>query len=816
MTRRGTEKAAPSIGPEPRATIVQVGPASTPPEASGSGALRLEGQVIDEHEQPVPGATVTLWPKNRIAVTREGDGSFAFDGLVAAQYRVVATKDDLTSEPTLVTLTEKNDPVIVHMRAGSTVVVHVLELDGGAPIANATVAEQYGRKATTGPDGIATLRGVGPLMAAVTASAPGHMSVQDSVVLGAEPNAKVERTIKLPRGASVSGVVLDPDDKPVASASIYAEASGSNAGHQIKAASDATGAWKFDALAAGKYALVADSEVYAQAPAQYIEVDGVHEHSGVIVHVITGAQLVGTVLNANGKPSIGASVSLVNDQDWHSTAKTDDHGKFKMLGTPAGAFHIWARNGAEASPRSRVDLVVNKRVEVLVKLEDSSIAGAVVDTKGEPVAEVTVYARPTTFGRDPGRMETTDSAGHFDFGGLPQGEYEVIARRPDEPMEGVPGKGQTVKTGDRSVKIVVEAVTSIIGRVVLDNHPVPSFGIVVSDRGNEMQWRQSFPSPITAPDGRFAKRAAAGDRTVVVFGKGFARKLIDVDVKEGNVTDLGDVVVDHGQRVTGHVVDSTGAPVEGATVTVYQQAMVRITQPSEFVESLQGGASATTDSAGAYTIEGIPPPTKMPQQPTALPNRIGASHPSHGVAPARDLSEGETTVDFVLKETGGIDGKIVGPASDHQNVWAALAKHQGEPEHSDIQRDRTFHFDKLAAGDYELTITRQNWDGYVPPPTRVTVVAGQRTNATITLPESVTLHVHIIDGTCDVVVLLKPGTDAPDPSNMLGRAICDGDHADVANVPPGRYRVCMDEKHCASVTTTSTPATQTVEIHAKP
>jgi hypothetical protein len=51
---------------------------------------------------------------------------------------------------------------------------------------------------------------------------------------------------------------------------------------------------------------------------------------------------------------------------------------------------------------------------------------------------------------------------------------------------------------------------------------------------------------------------------------------------------------------------------------------------------------------------------------------------------------------------------------------------------------------------------------------------------------------------------------------MLGRAICDGDHADVANVPPGRYRVCMDEKHCASVTTTSTPATQTVEIHAKP
>jgi hypothetical protein len=818
MTCRGNGGSTPSSPHEPRAAVVQVGPVSpSAPTTVAAGTLRLEGQVIDEQQRPVGAANVVLWIKDQRTATSEGDGSFAFDGLAAGQYRLVATKDDLTSEPTVVTLTEKSEPVIIHVRIGATVVVHVMEAEGGAPIANAIVSEHYGRKATTGPDGVATLHGVGPLVAALTATAPGHASVEDSFAVGSQPTSTIQRTIKLPRGAPVGGVVLGPDEKPVARASIYAESTGLAASRPFKIESDANGAWKFEALAAGRYALTADSEDYGQAAPQYVELDGVHERTGLVVHVATGAQLVGTVVNADGTPSVSANVSLVSDQDWHSSVKTDEQGKFKMLGTPAGAFHIWARNGTQASPRSRVDLVLNKRVEVKLKLEESSIAGTVVDTKGEPVAEVSVFARPVSFGRDPGRMETTDSHGHFDFGGVPQGEYEVTAHRPDELMEANPGKGQTVKAGDRSVKIVVSSVTSIIGRVVLDNHPVQSFGVVVSDRGDETRWRQSFTSPITAADGLFVKRGVpAGARTVVVFGKGFARKLIDTDVKEGKATDLGDIVVDHGQRIRGHVIDSSGAPVEGATVIVFQQSSVRVMNPGAFLESLQGGATTTTDASGAYMIEGIPPPTKMLQQPRAFPNRIGASHPSRGIAPSRDLADSDATVDFVLQDTGGLDGKIVGPPSDHENVWAGLANHQGDQAHAKIERDRTFHFNKLVAGDYELRITRQNWDGYVLPPTHVTVVSGQRASATITLPDSVTLRVHVVDGKCQMVLLLKPGTDAPDLRTWLGRSFCDGDHADVANVPPGNYRVCIDDKHCAAVTATKTPATQDVEIHAKP
>jgi hypothetical protein len=287
MTCRGTDHSVPQTARESPVTIVHTAPASpaSPPTARAR-TLRLEGQVIDEQQRPVAAASVALWTTERPTIASEADGSFAFDGLAAGQYRLVATKDDLTSEPTLVTLTDKNEPVIIHMRVGATVVVRVIEADGGAPIASATVSEHYGRKATTGLDGIATLRGIGPTIAALTATAPGHASIEDSFAVGSDPTSPIQRTITLPRGAPLGGVVLGPDEKPVASASIYAEPAGRSADRQIKVESDASGTWKFEALARGKYALTADSESYGQAPAQYVEVDGVHERSGVIVHVV--------------------------------------------------------------------------------------------------------------------------------------------------------------------------------------------------------------------------------------------------------------------------------------------------------------------------------------------------------------------------------------------------------------------------------------------------------------------------------------------------------------------------------------------------
>src|SRR5262245_15109520 len=45
------------------------------------GTLRLEGQVVDENDKPVAGATVVLSSNPPRTATSEDDGGFAFDAL---------------------------------------------------------------------------------------------------------------------------------------------------------------------------------------------------------------------------------------------------------------------------------------------------------------------------------------------------------------------------------------------------------------------------------------------------------------------------------------------------------------------------------------------------------------------------------------------------------------------------------------------------------------------------------------------------------------------------------------------------------------
>ena len=54
------------------------------------GALRLEGQVVDQDDKPVAGATVTLSSNPPRTAKSEEDGGFAFDALVARPYTLTA------------------------------------------------------------------------------------------------------------------------------------------------------------------------------------------------------------------------------------------------------------------------------------------------------------------------------------------------------------------------------------------------------------------------------------------------------------------------------------------------------------------------------------------------------------------------------------------------------------------------------------------------------------------------------------------------------------------------------------------------------
>src|SRR3954470_21979408 len=137
-----TEAAAPSAPGAGRRDRPQRGdPAEIPRvviDDDPRGTLRLEGQVIDAEDHPVGGATVVIASNPPRSLLTEGDGSFAFDGLIARPYTLLARAAQGVAGPITARLTARSEPVVLRLRPAARLTVTVVGGDGKA-ITGATV-----------------------------------------------------------------------------------------------------------------------------------------------------------------------------------------------------------------------------------------------------------------------------------------------------------------------------------------------------------------------------------------------------------------------------------------------------------------------------------------------------------------------------------------------------------------------------------------------------------------------------------------------------------------------------------------------------
>ena len=671
-----------------KAVVPRAAPAPVKDEVV-AGGLRLEGQVIDEHQQPIDGATVVLELAEPRLATTTADGSFAFDGLRAGRYRVHARAGDRAGKAE-VRLSATSDPAIVRMRRGDTLVVHVV--DDRGPVANAEVTLWRDLPVRTNADGVATFAGVraGEFFDMIEAKADGYAPSRLTITLSDDPGAFVERTIKLTRGAPLGGTVVGPDGAPVPHAHV-AVASASRRGDSDGAIADDKGAWHVDAVGAGKYTLTATSEVYGPARGVELAVDGTTPRRDIVLHVAVDAQLVGTVVDAAGAPVTGATVLFGTGMGGGTTHRSDATGHFEVLGFPAGKHEVMAYEGTRASPVAEIEVGEDERVEVRLVLQEAAIAGVVVDERGEPVAEANVKALPAhgmTLSYN--NNDTTDSHGRFAMTGIASGEYDVSAIRAEQSIRAY--GGTRLHTGTTDARIVLPASATLTARVTLDGAPVPYFGVMLSTSGAPIGQAKG----IRDPDGRLALHDLSVQTTsVIVAAPGAAQRVIKgVKLEAGKTTDLGDIALAHGQRVAGHVYDTSHAPVAGARVALGMPMPVEIDQDA-LLAMFRGTYEATTDAQGAFAFDGVTPNAR---------DKLSATHPTLGASAALDLPTGDATVDLVLAGAGGIDGLVEG-FTDMLGAVTARGGSGTTPRIADVDRAGMFHFDNVVPGDYTLAVS---------------------------------------------------------------------------------------------------------------
>lgn len=681
------------------------------------GSLVLEGQVLDHADRPVGGATVVIDSQPQRTVTTEDDGSFSVDGLTARDYEVTASHTSGVAGPVTARLSTYSDPVVLRLVSPGQVTVRVIDAATREPIGNAQVEVRAPivAEASTGDDGIANLSPVVRGHWNVVAHAANHARAHGAVIIGDSP---ASLTLTMETGFTVHGRVVDESGAPVPSARVWALSS-SDWTDGVSPERDGTtsaddGSFTLTGLAMGTYRLWARARGFAPGSSAAITVG---PRAEVTITLAAAATLRGRVVYMDGRPAASAVVHafLANDT---ATTHTADDGSFLMTDLPRTKLKVLGRTDDASCWSVPVDLTGGSG-EVTLRLDLSAfVAGLVVDSAGDPIEAAQIDIELVEPGSRFVRSELTDGAGQFRIGGLPEGDYKIVATRPgiDPSSAQEPVRAHT----GTSVRIVLGSPGALKARVTFQDGSSPE---LITARLGEGNQGRAFT------DGKIQISAVApGQYDLRIEGAEIVpRDAVRVTVAENRETDLGTIVVERGRNVDGVVVDRNGAPVAGAEIVAAPALLGTgiAADSGTRAPALQSEIKrATSNASGTFQLRGL----------AATPLTVVASHSAIGRSQPETLTPSATgPLRLILNATGSIDGTMTlngGPvpgmvaAQPHVSPLAMSVVVAG--------KDGDFHFDRLAPGIYSVSaIAGDPLSGAPFTPARVEVASGSPTRITL-------------------------------------------------------------------------------------
>lgn len=319
--------------------------------------------------------------------------------------------------------------------------------------------------------------------------------------------------------------------------------------------------------------------------------------SGMELSMVPTGTIVGRVTDLSLSPLEGAQVTLSGKGRGRSRSTlTDQLGFFQFERVLPGPAQVKASlTGYELQARDEFVVVQDVESEATLRMRPlEGVAGLVTTPNGAPAITASVYLR-----RQDGRwlrrpVATTDDDGRF-F--LPKPASYPVTLRATHPAHG-PSASVLVTEADATVTLSLTPGGRVVGRLLTDQRqPVGTFTVLAQASGEDKASRRARRERERDDEGKFSLDSMPpGQYTLRLLAPGFLPvEVEDVEVRAGEVTDVGTLLCSSGGTAVGRMLDqATGEPVVG---------VVRVTFAGYGRRA--EGAWARSDNDGYFIVDGL-------------------------------------------------------------------------------------------------------------------------------------------------------------------------------------------------------------------
>lgn len=600
--------------------------------------LSISGRVLDENGNPVVSAVVSAAQPARGTMSSAGDlfvvanadeeGRFVLAGLSPGAHHLTASAPGFGNSERVMAEPGASNVTLTLQLTGS---IRGTAVDPeGRPVtsfqATARSSERRGIGWTSVQDGEGAfvLDDVAAGEYAVEIDSRDFLPEVISSVRVSGGNVTEVGTIRLRRGGSIVGTVVDTSAEPVPAATIQAIVAGSRAYSMMEGAvsSDQKGRFQIRGLMDGKIAVVATHPGYAETRVDGIEVDSTAGASEVEIVLRRGGALEGVVRTRDGTDIAGRTIQVhPQGRPYHSMergARTSEDGSFRIEHLPAGKLTAALQHtegDAMYTVQSReVDIAEGETTYVEFQSRRVAVQGQ-VRRGGSPLSgvEIQLWPEGPGFSAIYGGGGDLSTAGPRHLIGVSgeDGYYELLVDQPGEYRVdasaygiGLPSRTVTIPDVD-SLSLDLDFGGALVsGRVIDKKTEAPVAGAFVEASSTKLSAGATGAGLEVGADGLFDLELEPGEFAIVVRAEGYATAMEKVAVEQGGRSDLV-FALSSGRRITGRILDASGRGVGNLQVMSLEDSPDISTPPMHrgFARTIPDGSFSLDDLAqGRYNV----------------------------------------------------------------------------------------------------------------------------------------------------------------------------------------------------------------------